>query len=261
MALITGGASGIGLFVAKHLVGQGWNVMIVDYNEEGGRKAARDLGEDKALFTRADVADYDQQAKAFVATWKQWSRLDFVFANAGILDRTNMYELAKEREDGTPMKPDTSVIDICLTAVVYSAYIALHYFRKNPGETGKLVSTASLAGLYPSLHLPMYTAAKHGVVGITRTLAQTLEAMGEPMTVNCICPGMVDTGMGDGSTITDAMRKLITPPSTILRAVDGFLADSSKNGLVAECSVNNIHYRTQPEWGDEEAMKVMTRAY
>lgn len=82
MALITGGASGIGLFVAKHLVGQGWNVMIVDYNEEGGRKAARDLGEDKALFTRADVADYDQQAKAFVATWKQWSRLDFVFANA-----------------------------------------------------------------------------------------------------------------------------------------------------------------------------------
>lgn len=71
----------MGLSVVKHLVEQGWNVMIVDYNKEGGHKIAQDLG-DKVLFTHADVSDYDQQAKAFVATWKQWSRLDFVFANA-----------------------------------------------------------------------------------------------------------------------------------------------------------------------------------
>ncbi|EUC49606.1 hypothetical protein COCMIDRAFT_1647 [Bipolaris oryzae ATCC 44560] len=242
-ALITGGASGIGLFVAKHLVEQGWNVMIVDYNEESGKKAARDLGEEKVLFTRADVSDYDQQASAF-----------------GILDRTNMYEPAKEREDGAPVKPDTSVIDICLTGVVYSAYLAVHYFRKNPGGIGKLVSTASMGGLYPSLQLPMYTAAKHGVVGITRTLAQTLAAKGEHMTVNCICPGAVDTGIS-GVLVTDAMRKLMTPLSTVVRAVDGFLADPSKNGLVAECSINNIHYREQPEWSDEEARKVMTSTF
>ena len=78
---LTGGASGMGLSVAKHLIEQGWNVMIVDYNEESGHKAVQDLG-DRALFTHANVMDYDKQAKAFVATWKQWSRLDFVFANA-----------------------------------------------------------------------------------------------------------------------------------------------------------------------------------
>lgn len=71
----------MGLSVVKHLAEQGWNVMIVDYNEESGQKVARELG-DKVSFTNADVSDYDQQAKAFVETWKQWSRLDFVFANA-----------------------------------------------------------------------------------------------------------------------------------------------------------------------------------
>lgn len=81
----------------------------------------------------------------------------------GIIDRTNFYEPAEEREDGAPVKPDTSVLDICLTAVVYSAYLALHYFRKNPDKAGKLVSTASMAGLYPSHGLPVYTSAKHGV--------------------------------------------------------------------------------------------------
>lgn len=61
------------------------------------------------------------------------------------------------------MKPNTAALDICLTGVVYSAYLALHYFRKNPDKAGKLVSTASMAGLYPSLSLPVYTSAKHGV--------------------------------------------------------------------------------------------------
>lgn len=246
----------MGLSVVKHLVEQGWNVMIVDYNKEGGHKIAQDLG-DKVLFTHADVSDYDQQAKAFVATWKQWSRLDFVFANAGIIDRVNFYEPAKEREDGAPVKPNTAALDICLTGVVYSAYLALHYFRKNPDKAGKLVSTASMAGLYPSLSLPVYTSAKHGVVGITRCLAQKLEALGEPITVNCVCPGAVATNISDGP-ITDDMAKVLTPQSTIVRAVDGFLTDSSKNGVVAECSINNIHYRAQPDWGDEMAKQVMT---
>ncbi|XP_014556511.1 hypothetical protein COCVIDRAFT_26708 [Bipolaris victoriae FI3] len=259
VALVTGGASGMGLSVVKHLVEQGWNVMIVDYNEESGQKVARELG-DKVFFTNADVSDYDQQAKAFVATWKQWSRLDFVFANAGIIDRTNFYEPAEEREDGAPVKPDTSVLDICLTAVVYSAYLALHYFRKNPDKAGKLVSTASMAGLYPSHGLPVYTSAKHGVVGITRCLAQRLEALKEPITVNCICPGIVATNISS-SPMTDAIAKILTPHSTIVRAVDGFLTDSSKNGLVAECSIENIHYRVQPDWSDEKAKEVMTGVY
>lgn len=61
--------------------------------------------------------------------------------------------------------------------------------------------------------------------------------------------------------MTDAIAKILTPHSTIVRAVDGFLTDSSKNGLVAECSIENIHYRVQPDWSDEKAKEVMTGVY
>ncbi len=81
VAYITGGASGIGLAVTEKLVKQGWNVTIVDVVSETGQKVADRLGE-QVLFVKADVTDYDQQAKAFVETWAKWHRLDFVFANA-----------------------------------------------------------------------------------------------------------------------------------------------------------------------------------
>lgn len=81
----------------------------------------------------------------------------------GFGDRMNFYATAEEREDGTPPRPDISVMDACLTGVVYSAYLALHYFRKNPNKSGKLVSTSSMCGLYPGEGIPLYTAAKHGL--------------------------------------------------------------------------------------------------
>lgn len=75
----------MGLSVTERLVELGWNVMIVDFNEEGAQKVAERLG-GKTAFIKADTGDYDQQAKAFVETWKKWSRLDFVFANAVCAD-------------------------------------------------------------------------------------------------------------------------------------------------------------------------------
>lgn len=80
----------------------------------------------------------------------------------------NFYETAKEREDGSPAKPDETVVDVCLNGVIYSAYLALHYFRKNPNKGGKIVSTSSMCGLYPGTGIPLYTAAKHGVSTISR---------------------------------------------------------------------------------------------
>ena len=67
------------------------------------------------------------------------------------------------RPDGAPPKPDELVLDVCLNAMVYTAYLALHYFRKNADGKGKLVFTASMAGLYPGLGIPLYATAKHGV--------------------------------------------------------------------------------------------------
>jgi 15-hydroxyprostaglandin dehydrogenase (NAD) len=130
--------------------------------EDRGKSVEQRLG-DKVLFLRANVAIYEEQAATFVQTWKKWGRLDFVYANAGIGDRIDWYQPAKENEDGSPVKPNISVIDVCLTAQLWSSYLALHYFRKNEGKRGKLVFTASQNGLYATGGIPLYTAAKHAV--------------------------------------------------------------------------------------------------
>ena len=81
VAWVSGGASGIGLGVVKRLVERGYNVTIVDLNEESGHRVAEQLGEG-VMFVKANVADYEEQASTFVETWTRWGRLDVVYANA-----------------------------------------------------------------------------------------------------------------------------------------------------------------------------------
>ncbi|OQU94365.1 hypothetical protein CLAIMM_00726 [Cladophialophora immunda] len=161
VALVTGGASGMGLGVVEDLVQKGWNVAIVDVDARMGHSAEERLGT-QVLFIRANVADYNQQAEAFSQTWAQWGRLDLVLANAGILDRMDITAPGKEMANGAPAKPDTLAVDICLYGVIYAAYLALHYFRKNANGKGNLVFTSSQGGIYPVAMAPLYGAAKTG---------------------------------------------------------------------------------------------------
>jgi 15-hydroxyprostaglandin dehydrogenase (NAD) len=252
VALITGGASGMGLGLAEKLVSQGWNITIVDFNEETGKAVAEKLGP-PVFYIKGNVARYEDQSAAFVATFKKWGHIDLVWANAGIGDRIDFLKPVEEDTSGAPPKPDAVVIDICLYGVVYSAYLALHFFRKNPSKTGKLVMTSSMAGIYPAGSISLYGAAKHGVVGLTRSLAQGLKSRDESITVNCLCPGLVPTAL-PGQAILDAFPKnRLTPISTIVRAVEEFIADDSITGQAAECSGEAIHYRPAPTYSDENA--------
>ena len=88
-------------------------------------------------------------------------------------------------------------------------------------------------------------------------MAKKLQMLNEPVTVNCICPGLVDTGL-TGVLMAVSPPEWVTPKSTIVKAVTGFVDDDSLTGQVAECSVENIHYRKQPEWGDEGSEYIMT---
>ncbi|EXJ66929.1 uncharacterized protein A1O5_10124 [Cladophialophora psammophila CBS 110553] len=260
VAYITGGASGMGLAVARELAAKGWNLTIVDLNEKSISSVESDFDPKRTMFVQADVTDYESQAKAFAQTWDKWHRLDLVFANAGIGDRISFYAPATEflpNLPGVPAKPDELVIDVCLNAMVYSAYLAMHFFRQNPSKAGKIVFTSSMCGLYPGDTIPLYTAAKHGIVGLVRAMARRLTTLGEPITVNCICPGLVDTGL-TGVLMSVAPPEYVTPKSTIVRAVMGFVEDDSLTGQAAECSIDKIHYRKQPEWGDEGAEYIMT---
>jgi 15-hydroxyprostaglandin dehydrogenase (NAD) len=242
----------MGLGLVEKLVSQGWNITIVDFNEQTGKSVEERLGS-QVVFIKGNVTNWDNQAAAFVATFKKWGRIDLVWANAGIGDRIDFLKPVEEDASGAPPKPDVMVIDICLYGVVYSAYLALHFFRKNESKSGKLVMTSSMAGIYPAGTIPLYGAAKHGVVGLTRSLAQNLQARGENITVNCLCPGLVPTALTAGALVDAFPKDRLTPVSTIVKAVEQFLADDSITGQAAECSGEEIHYRAAYKPVDDNA--------
>jgi len=240
----------MGLAVTESLVQKGWNITIVDFNEKAGKETAEKFGS-QVLFVKGNVVKYEDQVEAFVKTWEKWGRLDFVHANAGIGDRINFYKPGAEMANGAPEKPDTLVIDICLYGVVWSSYLAMHYFRKNPSKSGKLVITSSMAGLYPAAGIPLYGAAKHGVLGLTRSLAKELKTLGEPITVNCVCPGLVPTPLVTPALIDAFAKDKLTPISTVVKAINQFIEDGSITGQAAECSGEEIIYRSHVPYGNE----------
>ncbi|KAH0827733.1 15-hydroxyprostaglandin dehydrogenase (NAD(+)) [Fonsecaea pedrosoi] len=241
VAIITGGASGIGLATVERLVELGWNVSIIDFNGAGA-DIAKCLGE-QTFFHQANVASYEAQADVFSQTYKRWGRIDFVFANAGILDREDFCAPSEASGDDGPPRPDVLVIDVDLYGVVWSTYLALHYFRKNASKAGKLAMTSSSAGIYACSEIPLYAAAKHGIIGLARGLGKRMKEQGEPITVNAILPGMVATGILSGEIVQSVPLQYKTPASLIVDAVEMILKDDSLTGQAIECSGAEIVLR------------------
>jgi NAD(P)-dependent dehydrogenase (short-subunit alcohol dehydrogenase family) len=152
VALITGGASGMGLAVATALSKRGdWDLHLIDLNVSAGVSAASSLS--NATFHQTNVTDYASLTAAFEVTFNASGRIDFIYANAGIVEKWNFYE--EHDLSSPPPEPDQLSIDINLKAVVNTSYLAFHYFRKSKKAVGEgfdpcLVMTASCGGLYPS---------------------------------------------------------------------------------------------------------------
>ena len=157
-------ASGMGLAVAKALSAcNNWDIHILDINEERGVQIAKELP--RTTFHHANVTKYSDLAAAFQNMFQQTSQLDFVFANAGVIERTNFYATPQAehiKDVCPPPEPDMLSIDADLKGVVFTTYLAQHYFRHSPhkGQGASLVMTASCGGLYPSFYSPLYSAAK-----------------------------------------------------------------------------------------------------
>jgi NAD(P)-dependent dehydrogenase (short-subunit alcohol dehydrogenase family) len=137
----------MGLAVATALAKRGnWKLHLLDMNEERGKEAATNL---KATFYKTNVTNYAEFASVFDKIFKTDNRLDFVFANAGIVERWDFYG---KHEQSPPPAPDTLVVDINYTSVVYTAYLAQHYFRLSKENYGtgeqNIVMTASCGGFY-----------------------------------------------------------------------------------------------------------------
>lgn len=179
IALVTGGASGIGRAAAERFTREGARVCIVDLPGGAGEKAATELG---GVFVAADVGDSAAVDAAFDTCERDLGGLDLAFLNAGITAAiATLDELTDEAYE--------RIMRVNVDGVVFGARAAARTLTRRGG--GAIIATASLAGLIPFAPDAVYSLTKHAVVGFVRSIAPTLAA--HDITANCICPGFVDT--------------------------------------------------------------------
>ncbi|QOR38314.1 SDR family oxidoreductase [Billgrantia diversa] len=182
--IVTGGASGIGLASVKRCLQEGASVVIADLEGSNGQvQAARlgDLYDSRCLFKACDVTDTAQVDRLFADSVAELGSVEAVFNNAGIGGICPSDEVTDEEY--------LRIIDINLNGVFRVARAALRVMYGQGG--GSIVNCASILGIFGQSQAAAYTAAKGGVVNMTRTLA--IEAAPKGVRVNAIGPGYIDT--------------------------------------------------------------------
>lgn len=195
VAVVTGGASGIGLAAARRFHAEGAGVVIADLNDEAGAAAAAALGE-RALYRRTDVSDWSQVEALMGAAAETFGGVDILFNNAGIGSFGATPDL--------PVEDWKRVIAIDLDAVFYGCKAAIPLMRQRSG--GVIINTASISGMAGDYSFAAYNAAKAGVINYTRSLA--IDHAREGIRANAVCPGPVDTPIIAGIKAMQGIREL-----------------------------------------------------
>lgn len=211
VALVTGGASGIGEGIVRRYAEEGARVLIVDLQEDRARAVASSLGA-VASFAKADVSNEGDIAAAVDTAVSKFGRLDVVVNNAGILGAIGpIAEITYESWHRT--------IDVLLSSVFLGIKHAARVMIPQGG--GNIINTASTAGVRAGLGPHVYTAAKHGVVGLSQSVATELGPHG--IRVNVIAPGGTVSALtshlvtGD-HTALDKAQKVIGATNPLRRA-------------------------------------------
>lgn len=181
VALVTGGASGIGFAVARQLAELGAKVAIADINIDGAEAAAASLTNAEAIAVKVDVREPTQASAMVEAVVAQFGKLDILVHSAGVgIERGFLETTAEEWQ---------RLIDIDLSGTFYCAQAAARAMAEN--RYGRIVTLSSSAGLRGGTGRAAYGAAKGGVVALTKVMAVELAPLG--ITANALAPGAIET--------------------------------------------------------------------
>jgi 3-hydroxybutyrate dehydrogenase len=207
-ALITGSTSGIGLGIALSLARQGANIVLNGFGEIEAAKAAVAATGVRVGYHGADMSKPGEIEALMAYAKSEFGGADILVNNAGIQHVAPVESFPVERWD--------AIIAINLSSAFHTTRLALPAMRAK--GWGRIINMASVHGLIASAHKSAYTAAKHGIVGLTKAVA--LETAATPITVNAICPGWVLTPLVqkqvdaraalDGVDNQEATRRLLT---------------------------------------------------
>ncbi|AWV07585.1 SDR family NAD(P)-dependent oxidoreductase [Marilutibacter maris] len=196
LAIVTGGVSGLGLAVARHLVAHGGKVALFDVNDDKGATAVAELGEAKARYFKTDVTSEDGVAANVQAAHDFLGGLNTLVNCAGILGAGRVLG----RETPMPLGNFQATVMVNLVGSFNVAKAAANLMQHNEpgndGERGVIVNTASVAAYEGQIGQAAYSASKGGVVGMTLPMARELARFG--IRVMTVAPGVFWTPMVDG---------------------------------------------------------------
>ncbi|PKM92668.1 MAG: 3-oxoacyl-ACP reductase [Elusimicrobia bacterium HGW-Elusimicrobia-4] len=240
VAIITGGAQGIGMAIAEKLADEGAKIVIVDVMEEAAKKTAEEISKAQNVETaslKVDVSSSIETEQMIKKTVEKFGKIDIMINNAGITRDNLLIRMSDDEWD--------KVISINLKGVFNCSKAAAKIMMKQ--RAGKIVNIASVVGLMGNAGQANYSASKGGVIALTKTMARELASRN--INVNAVAPGFIKTAMTE-KLPEDAKKKLtdlipltrLGNPSDVANIVAFLCTDESSYITGEVISVNGGMY-------------------